>query len=592
MDPTRRVLSPGKERNGGRVVSPKGGGLRGGSVCGEAWRSSLRSHSTAGSGCLPQTPESGSSDHLSPRVLSPGKERNGGRLVSPKGGGLRDASVAWSGSLRNRRTDGRGSPQRSAQSSPKRSGRRSRRSPPHHAPVAHDPALAVGELGRTLQSMEQAIAAASKAMKRARMDDSPGATERQAAVLGLQRELWAAFDSLPASARSAVTPAQPTMFQTLTRSIGADRRVFIEYWASVARQGVAVGLPGTSSLSFLRDSASAEALYYRACLAGTSSPPRRQLSRLSSPTSSTKVGETSLNGAADEWPQVTGQQLAAIAGAPNSSKSSWALATPRRGLLISPPARSGGSKSGRSCSEGARQRRPWHRNDDGSVSSSCGSESRNLSSVSSVQPPRPVDLVNAYAKAVALQPCVTEAEAAGEKISLSLQDMNAMLDALLDAQKAGISGAGTKLLPATVTSHLQVEPEPEPEPAPEPEPEPEPVAGIKSVALLGTEDKDKQGGRSDSNKGTALGGNEASQPPPVFVEGRNSKQPVATHSTRASTTLITNPVQSTRQHDGESAAEDGGEGADQHEESSSDSDDPVEFLIARRARPRRTRTFM
>jgi hypothetical protein len=189
---------------------------------------------------------------------------------------------------------------------------------------------------------------------------------------------------------------------------------------------------------------------------------------------------------------------------------------------------------------------------------------------------------------------VTEAEAAGEKISLSLQDMNAMLDALLDAQKAGISGAGTKLLPATVTSHLQVEPEPEPEPAPAPapEPEPEPVAGIKSVALLGTEDKDKQGGRSDSNKGTALGGNEASQPPPVFVEGRNSKQPVATHSTRASTTLITNPVQSTRQHDGESAAEDGGEGADQHEESSSDSDDPVEFLIARRARPRRTRTFM
>ena len=122
MDPTRRVLSPGKERNGGRVVSPKGGGLRGGSVCGEAWRSSLRSHSTAGSGCLPQTPESGSSDHLSPRVLSPGKERNGGRLVSPKGGGLRDASVAWSGSLRNRRTDGRGSPQRSAQSSPKRLG--------------------------------------------------------------------------------------------------------------------------------------------------------------------------------------------------------------------------------------------------------------------------------------------------------------------------------------------------------------------------------------------------------------------------------------------------------------------------------------
>ena len=112
------------------------------------------------------------------------------------------------------------------------------------------------------------------------------------------------------------------------------------------------------------------------------------------------------------------------------------------------------------------------------------------------------------------------------------------------------------------------------------------------MALLGTEDKDKQGGRSDSNKGTALGGNEASQPPPVFVEGRNSNEPVATLSTRASTTLITNPVQSTRQHDGESAAEDGGDGADQHEESSSDSDDPVEFLIARRARPRRTRTFM
>ena len=555
MDPSRRVLSPGKERNGGRVVSPKGGGLRSGSVCSVAWRSSLRNHSTTGSG-LPQTPESSSSDPVSSRVLSPGKERNGGRVVSPKGGGLRNASVAWSGSLRNRRTDIPGSPQRSAQSSPKRSGHCSRRSPSRNLPSAHDPPLLVDEVGRTLQSMEQAIAATSKAMKLARMDGTPGATERQAAVLGLRRELWAAFDSLPASVRSAVTPAQPTMFRTLTRSIGADRRVFIEQWASDVRQGATVVLPAASSLSFLHDSASAEALYYRACLAGTDSPeavsspgPHRQLSRLVSGISVDKT--TRSNGAAGEWSRDPLQrgQLAAMAGVPHSSKSSWALATPRRGLLISPPARSRGSKSSRSCSEGTRRRRPGHTNHDGNVSLSSGSsESRNLSSiqqsqhnapVSSVELighsrwhqidavvadtperswPRSMDLVDAYATAVASQPCVTEG--AGEKTSPSLQDMKAMLDALLAAQKAGVSGTGTKHLPAAVTLHPKLEP------TTEPEPEPEPVARVKLVALLGTED-------------TALGGNEE---------------------------------------------------AVQCEASSSDGEDPVEFLISRRARPRRART--
>eukprot|EP01043_Picozoa_sp_COSAG02_P065615 COSAG02_NODE_9956_length_2064_cov_3.817846_1_plen_56_part_10 len=39
----------------------------------------------------------------------------------------------------------------------------------------------------TLQSMEEAMATASQAMERARLDDSPGAIEREAAVLRLQR---------------------------------------------------------------------------------------------------------------------------------------------------------------------------------------------------------------------------------------------------------------------------------------------------------------------------------------------------------------------------------------------------------------------
>lgn len=95
-----------------------------------------------------------------------------------------------------------------------------------------------------------------------------------------------------------------------------------------------------------------------------------------------------------------------------------------------------------------------------------------------------------------------------------------MLDALLAAQKAGVSGTGTKHLPAAVTLHPKLEP------TTEPEPEPEPVARVKLVALLGTED-------------TALGGNEE---------------------------------------------------AVQCEASSSDGEDPVEFLISRRARPRRART--
>ena len=149
------------------------------------------------------------------------------------------------------------------------------------------------------------------------------------------------------------------MFRTLTSGLSRERRADIQRWAAAVRDGVGVPPMDAGSLDLLEEHGSPDSVYCHACLAGDLSDSPRSRPQKEKPSSRAVVRERSVaaGGTLDSTVAAADSKRDSPPAAvvrERPKKSPWALATPRKGLLVSPRSpTSRGSGSSGSASGGA-----------------------------------------------------------------------------------------------------------------------------------------------------------------------------------------------------------------------------------------------